>query len=251
MSSAFDEADSGPRTTRNILHGKDLTNTAASNLSDLEKQFQNFKKNALKSAGKSNAAEINKSKDKMSKMFHDAKFMIDDELAQSPNDRTLLRLKNDYEALFHKFEIFCTETLSNKAFQSGTDSLDTDKLAVAHESDRSLTITAGSKTMVFKTYDANDSAFIEERDMEAQKIATKTEELNALFVDVGKLVHEQQAAVDAVVQNVDSAQSHTEEGLGQLNQAVSRQKSSGKIFCCVAILLVLGGGAIAAALILT
>ena len=91
--------------------------------------------------------------------------------------------------------------------------------------------------MVFKTYDANDLAFIEERDLEAQKIATKTEELNALFVDVGKLVQDQQVAIDTVVNNVDSAQSHTEEGLGQLNQAVNKQQSSGKIFCYLSIFL--------------
>ena len=135
MASAFDEADA---LTTNILHGKNLTNTAASNLTSLEKVFREFKRETLKSAGKVNSKELDENRTKISQMFRDAKFMIDEETSQSasPNDRTLLRLRNDYEALLQKFETFCKETLSNSAFRAGTDQLDANTLSVAQESER-------------------------------------------------------------------------------------------------------------------
>jgi len=114
-------------------------------------------------------------------------------------------------------------------------------ISVTQDTGDSITIQAGKKTLVFKSYEAGDVdyAMAQERDVEAQKIFTKTEELNALFVDVGKLVQDQQVQIDEVANNIDTAEDATREGLEQLNQAVDKQKSRGKCFCYFAIFLLI------------
>jgi hypothetical protein len=61
----------------------------------------------------------------------------------------------------------------------------------------------------------------------------------ALFVDVGNLVKEQQVQIDEIADNVETSEEATREGLGQLNQAVEKQKSNGKMFCYCMVLLVI------------
>ena len=105
---------------------------------------------------------------------------------------------------------------------------------VSEQTDSSITIQAGKKSLTFKTVADNDvnGTIIEERDIEAQKIAKKTAELNALFVDVGKLVEEQGGMIEEVGNNVDTAEEMTKEGLGQLEQVISTCVSN----CCQDIL---------------
>ena len=247
MSSAFDEAinpNSNNKGVVNILHGKNLT-SASTCLSKLDKSFAEFKRNVLKNAGKINDKNnLSDQQFKMSEMFRETERIIQDEFNQSskPNDRTYQRLATDYENLFKKYQAFCMQTLGNTAFCVGVGVGDNDsELKVTDESSSAFTIKAGNKAMVFKTYDVSDmdEKIIDERDIEAQKIAKRTAELNALFVDVGNLVKEQQVQIDEIADNVETSEEATREGLGQLNQAVEKQKSNGKMFCYCMVLLVI------------
>ena len=245
MSSAFDEAinpNSNSKGVVNILHGKNLT-SASTCLAKLDKSFAEFKRCVLKNAGKINDKNnLSDQQFKMSEMFRETERIIQDEFNQSskPNDRTYQRLATDYENLYKKYQAFCMQTLGNTAFCVGVGDND-NELKVTDESSSAFTIKAGNKAMVFKTYDVSDmdEKIIDERDIEAQKIAKKTAELNALFVDVGNLVKEQQVQIDEITDNVETSEEATREGLGQLNQAVEKQKSNGKMFCYCMVLLVI------------
>lgn len=72
-----------------------------------------------------------------------------------------------------------------------------------------------------------DDLIAEERLREAEEIATKAVQLNALFSDVANLVKEQQVEIDQVAQNVDNAEAATKDGKEQLLQAEHHQKASG------------------------
>ena len=49
--------------------------------------------------------------------------------------------------------------------------------------------------------------------------------LNALFKDMAELVNDQQAVVDAVETNVDSAAERTQAGIAHLEKAIEHQKA--------------------------
>ena len=243
-------------------------------------------------------------------MLLEAKACLDQEMKESPdaNQKTMQRIKADYGSVFIKFDTFCKETVNKPSFfgsNSGTGgSSEQDdngnKYAVKNEGDKSITIQAGKKTMVFKTLGEGDinGALIEERDVEAQNIgmacctvlsyhlltsmylpcshcshpfmnvyslsdlllcallyhhlsiAKKTADLNALFMDVAELVEEQQEGIDEVVNNTETADSMTKEGLGQLEQAHRTQRTTGKVFCYFSVFLIIIAGGVVGAMIL-
>ena len=81
-------------------------------------------------------------------------------------------------------------------------------------------------------------------------IAKKTADLNALFMDVAQLVEEQQKGIDDVVDNTETADSMTKEGLGQLEQAHRTQRTTGKVFCYFSVFLIIIAGGVVGAMIL-
>ena len=81
-------------------------------------------------------------------------------------------------------------------------------------------------------------------------VAKKTADLNALFMDVAQLVEEQQDGIDEVVNNTETADEMTKEGLGQLEQAQRSQRTSGKVFCYFSVALIIIAGGVVGALIL-
>ena len=112
--------------------------------------------------------------------------------------------------------------ISSLNYLAGTVARDKD-YAVKDETESSITIQAGKKTLTFKTMHEEadiSGTIIEERDIEAQKIAKKTAELNALFVDVGKLVEEQGGMIEEVGNNVDTAEELTKEQPNEIQISV-------------------------------
>ena len=95
-------------------------------------------------------------------------------------------------------------------------------------------------TFCMLTFTFNDHSFA----------AKKTADLNALFMDVAQLVEEQQEGIDEVVNNTETADEMTKEGLGQLEQAQRTQRSTGKVFCYFSVVLIIIAGAVVGALIL-
>lgn len=276
MSSAFDEAAtrSNSTSTLNALHGKNLTaavpgflDSSSAYLTTIDKKFVEFRRNVLKSAGKLGVHSNNGSSSSSSitttsfdreraeiiRLLTETKQKLEDESFNHKdlNDKTLARLHMDFQALYAKFDTFCSETLDNPAFRAGGTKGGSANY-VSEETDNSITIMTGNKKIIFKAYDATDIdlAIIEERDLEAQKILAKTNELNELFMDVSKLVDQQQDQIDLVDANVDNAQDLTKEGLGQLESAVRMQRSTGKIFCYFSVALLVIAGAVVGAIVL-
>ncbi|CAD6339768.1 unnamed protein product [Miscanthus lutarioriparius] len=76
-----------------------------------------------------------------------------------------------------------------------------------------------------------NEALVEEREREICKIQQEIAEINEIFVDLGKLVHHQQGAIDAVESNVEKAAMETSKAEEQLSRAALTHATNSSMKC--------------------
>ena len=82
-----------------------------------------------------------------------------------------------------------------------------------------------------------NEALVEEREREICKIQQEISEINEIFRDLAKLVHDQQGAIDVVESNIETAAMETSKGEEQLTRAARTQESNSPMKCLLATVL--------------
>ena len=79
---------------------------------------------------------------------------------------------------------------------------------------------------------------IQEREREIQQIQQDTQEINDIFSNLSSIINEQQFQIDSVENNIFSYSSNAREADTELRRASRYQKrSSGRLLCCLLILI--------------
>jgi len=236
--SAFDDAIQNPskskrasQHTANVLHDNPVTSISNS-LSSLENYYINLKR----AKNSTNDIEAENNMRQIDILCKRVANELDEQLKINQNDRTLIRLNADYNAFKQKYEILCKSSQSN----SFVVDIPEEKQRESESGPKSFVVQSGKKILKFKTLGSTavDEAIVDERTEAAQDILTRSGELNALFVDVNKLVEKQGEDIKAIQDNTQRTGEATQEGLKQLVQAEKYQKSSGKTFMYLAIFLI-------------
>jgi syntaxin 7 len=76
-----------------------------------------------------------------------------------------------------------------------------------------------------------NEALVEEREREICKIQQEIAEINEIFVDLGKLLHDQQGAIDVVESNVEKAAMDTSKAEDQLSRAARTHEMNSSMKC--------------------
>ena len=76
-----------------------------------------------------------------------------------------------------------------------------------------------------------NEALVEEREREICKIQQEIAEINEIFVDLAKLVHDQQGAIDVVETNVEKAAMETSKAEEQLSRAALTHETNSSMKC--------------------
>ncbi|RLM54922.1 syntaxin-22-like [Panicum miliaceum] len=82
-----------------------------------------------------------------------------------------------------------------------------------------------------------NEALIEEREREICKIQQEISEINEIFRDLAKLVHDQQGAIDVVESNIKTAAMETSKGEEELSRAAQTQESNSSMKCLLVTVL--------------
>jgi syntaxin 7 len=82
-----------------------------------------------------------------------------------------------------------------------------------------------------------NEALIEEREREICKIQQEISEINEIFRDLAKLVHDQQGAIDVVESNIETAAMETSKGEEELSRAAQTQESNSSMKCLLVTVL--------------
>ncbi|RLN11643.1 syntaxin-22-like [Panicum miliaceum] len=82
-----------------------------------------------------------------------------------------------------------------------------------------------------------NEALIEEREREICKIQQEIIEINEIFRDLAKLVHDQQGAIDVVESNIETAAMETRKGKEELSRAALTQESNSSMKCLLVTVL--------------
>ncbi|PUZ61399.1 hypothetical protein GQ55_4G273000 [Panicum hallii var. hallii] len=82
-----------------------------------------------------------------------------------------------------------------------------------------------------------NEALIEEREREIRKIQQEISEINEIFRDLAKLVHDQQGAIDVVESNIETAAMETSKGEEELSRAAQTQESNSSMKCLLVTVL--------------
>lgn len=79
---------------------------------------------------------------------------------------------------------------------------------------------------------------IQEREREIQQIQQDTQEINDIFSNLSSIINEQQFQIDSIENNIFSYSSNAREADTELRRASRYQKrSSGRLLCCLLILI--------------
>jgi t-SNARE complex subunit (syntaxin) len=90
-----------------------------------------------------------------------------------------------------------------------------------------------------------EQAIIDERKEDMVFLENEMRNLNEVFIDIAKLIHDQGQDLDTIEANTSTAVVETDKGVDELKKASEYQKSSRKKLCCLTLLLVIIVAAIA------
>lgn len=238
MSSAFDEA-----VVRNPAHfGQSSSVTKGSmSISQLSKQLMwvdkevsalQTKLNVAKKSGKySHLMDV---EDSINKACMELKSELELSLSKPENESNtgdrhkLMKIHRDFVNVMKKFNNISSE-LSDASLISANELRESFQRNSLHDHDE-------EKGLQFAQIDRAqdlDEYLVEERLREAEIIAKKTIEINALFTDVSNLVKKQGEDIQIITDNVDTSLSRTEAGVGHLVAAQRHQQSTGKCLKCL------------------
>lgn len=110
------------------------------------------------------------------------------------------------------------------------------------ESFDDISIDDQTSTLVEQEQIANrNAAIIKEREKEIGAIAQSIEDLNEIFRDINTLIVDQGTVLDRIDYNIEHASHEIEEGNVQLTKGEEHQKSAGRKYLCLLMVVVIIG----------